>query len=65
MSLGLGARVRKPLAELPGDVRLDLHAQLSELTTATTTKRDPADVVGDYAASGHIWNVGATLTVGF
>ena len=65
MSVGVGARVMRPIAELPGDVRLDLHTQLIELVTATTQKRDPADVVGDYVASGHIWNVGATLTVGF
>ena len=65
MSAGVGARVMRPIAELPGDVRLDLHTQLIELVTATTRKGDPADVVGDYVASGHIWNVGATLTVGF
>lgn len=65
MSLGLGLRALAPIAELPGDVRLDAHAQLSELVTATTRKADPADLVGDFTAGGHIWNVGATLTVGF
>ncbi len=65
MSIGLGLRAIAPIAELPGDVRLDAHAQLSELVTATTRKADPADLVGDYTAGGHIWNVGATLTVGF
>ncbi len=65
MSLGLGARAVAPIAELPGDLRLDAHAQLSELVTDTTRKADPADLVGDYTAGGHIWNVGATLTVGF
>jgi len=65
MSLGLGLRALAPIAELPGDVRLDGHVQLSELVTTTTQKADPADLVGDYTAGGHIWNVGATLTVGF
>jgi long-chain fatty acid transport protein len=64
-SFGLGARVLAPLRELPGDVRLDAHVQLSELADGTTVKRDPADLVGDYTATGHIWNVGGTLTVGF
>ena len=64
-SLGLGARLVAPIKELPGDVRLDAHAQLSELVEATTKKADAADLVGDYTATGHIWNVGATLTVGF
>lgn len=65
VSLGLGGRAIAPIRELPGDVRLDVHAQLSVLTTATTLKSDPADTVGDYTAGGHIWNLGATLTVGF
>lgn len=65
MSLGAGVRLLAPSAVLPGDVRLDAHAQLSELPTATTTKNSPADLVGDFAAGGHIWNVGATATVGF
>jgi Outer membrane protein transport protein (OMPP1/FadL/TodX) len=65
MSFGLGGRALSPLRELPGDVRLDAHVQLSELASGATIKRDPADLVGDYTATGHIWNVGATLTVGF
>jgi long-chain fatty acid transport protein len=64
-SFGLGVRAIAPARELPGDVRLDAHVQLSELADGTTWKRDPADLVGDYTATGHIWNVGATLTVGF
>jgi hypothetical protein len=65
VSAGLGIRLIKIIPELPGDVRLDGHAQLSELVTATTLKQDPSDLVGDYTAGGHIWNVGGTLTVGF
>ena len=65
VSLGLGVRVLAPLSVLPGDVRFDVHTQLSELTSGVTTKRDPADFIGDYTAGGHLWNVGATMTVGF
>jgi long-chain fatty acid transport protein len=65
VSLGAGVRLIAPSAVLPGDVRLDAHAQLSELASATTAKSDPADLVGDYTAGGHIWNVGGTATVGF
>jgi long-chain fatty acid transport protein len=65
VSAGFGVRAIAPIRELSGDVRLDAHAQLSELVGETTRKTDPADLVGDYTAAGHIWNVGATLTVGF
>jgi len=65
VSGGLGARLISPMPEVPGDVRLDVHVQRSELVGATTPKTDPADLVGDYTAAGHIWNLGATLTVGF
>jgi long-chain fatty acid transport protein len=65
VAAGLGLRLLAPARVLPGDVRLDVHAALSELPTATTLKRDPADLVGDYTAGGHIWNLGVTATVGF
>jgi long-subunit fatty acid transport protein len=64
-SLGIGVRLVKLLRELPGDVRIDGHAQLSALFDGTTLKSNPADLVGDYTAGGHIWNVGGNLTVGF
>ncbi|MGH7327585.1 MAG: OmpP1/FadL family transporter, partial [Polyangiaceae bacterium] len=64
-SAGLGVKLNAPIRELPGDVRLDLHAQLSELPNGTTTKADPSDLVGDYTAGGHIWSMGFTTTVGF
>jgi long-chain fatty acid transport protein len=64
-SAGLGVRLVAPIAELPGDVRFDVHAQYSDLAEATTHKSDAADLVGDYTARGHIWNVGANLAVGF
>jgi long-chain fatty acid transport protein len=65
VSAGLGLRLVKPGALLPGDVRFDAHAQLSILPTSTTTKDDASDPVGDYTAGGHIWNVGLMATVGF
>jgi long-subunit fatty acid transport protein len=65
ISTGVGVRVIHPGAVLPGDVRFDVHGQLSVLPTATTVKSDPSDLVGDYTAGGHIWNVGASATVGF
>jgi long-chain fatty acid transport protein len=65
VSLGLGGRAIELIPELPRDVRLDLHAQLSELPTGTTLKTSPTDLTGDYTAGGHIWNLGATLTAGF
>jgi long-chain fatty acid transport protein len=65
ISAGLGARLMAPMKELPGDVRLDAHAQLSELPTGTTLKSNPADTTGDYTAGGHIWNVGVSATLGF
>jgi Outer membrane protein transport protein (OMPP1/FadL/TodX) len=64
-SFGLGARGMDLLAELPRDLRLDGHVQLSELPTATTVKSNPADLVGEYTAGGTMWNVGVTLTMGF
>lgn len=65
VSLGLGVRTRRAFGSLAFDARLDLHAQLSILPEAVTHKADPSDFVGDYAAGGHIWNLGATLSVGF
>jgi hypothetical protein len=65
VSAGLGVRLMDLLREIPGDMRFDVHAQLSILPTEATLKADPSDFVGDYTAGGHIWNVGGTLTVGF
>jgi long-chain fatty acid transport protein len=64
-SLGLGVRARELLPELPRDLRLDGHVQLSELPTTTTVKSNPADLVGNYTAGGTLWNVGVTLAMGF
>ena len=65
LSLGVGARFPAPIEELPGEVRLDLHGAYSLFPTRTTTKDSPADFVGNYTASGHQTNIGATLGVGF
>ena len=62
---GLGVRLVAPGALIPGDVRLDAHAQLSVLPTGATLKADASDPVGDYTAGGHIWNVGLMATVSF
>ncbi len=64
-SMGLGLRFIHLLDELPGDIRIDGHAQLSEVIEAETIKTNPADLVGNYTAGGHIWNLGGMLTVGF
>jgi long-chain fatty acid transport protein len=65
MSIGAGVAVDKPVTILPGDLRFDVHAQLMVLPVAVTTKTDPSDLVGDYSAGGYIWNLGATMMVGF
>jgi long-subunit fatty acid transport protein len=65
ISTGLGVRLLHPGAVLPGDVRFDVHGQLSVLPDVTIVKSDPSDLVGNYTAGGHIWNVGASATVGF
>jgi hypothetical protein len=65
MTVGVGFQVDKPVAILPGDLRFDLHAQLHVLPFSVTTKTDPSDLVGDYSAGGYIWNLGATMAVGF
>jgi long-chain fatty acid transport protein len=64
-SLGVGVKLNEPFEELAGNVRLDVHAQYSQLVSEVTRKADPADLVGDYSAGGHVWSFGATLGVGF
>jgi len=65
VSFGLGGTLRGVARELPGSISLDLHLAFSQLTSATTEKRDPSDLVGDYRAGGHFVNVGVTLGVAF
>ncbi len=65
MALGAGLAVDKPVSFLPGDLRFDVHAQLNVLPESITMKSNPADLVGDYSAGGYIWNLGATMLVGF
>jgi long-chain fatty acid transport protein len=65
VSAGIGLRLASPSSVLAGDVTIDAHAQLSVLPTATTTKASAADLVGDFTAGGHIWNVGASAGVQF
>lgn len=65
LSLGLGLRLPSLGEWLPGELRWDVHGQLHVLTSEVTVKDDPTDAVGDYEASGHITNVGTSLTLGF
>jgi long-chain fatty acid transport protein len=65
MAIGAGILIDKPVTVLPGDVRFDVHAQVDVLPTSITTKDNPADLVGDYSAGGYIWNLGATMVLGF
>ncbi len=65
LSAGLGVRLEEISDVLLGDVRFDIHAQVSILPSTTTLKSDPSDLVGDMTAGGHIWNFGAAATVGF
>ena len=65
LSAGTGLRLMAPIAELPGDVRLDVHAAYAILPQRTTYKDNAADFVGDYTASGRMVTLGATLALGF
>jgi len=65
IAIGAGITIDKPISILPGNVRFDVHAQFDVLPTSVTEKSDPADLVGDYTAGGFIWNLGATMVVGF
>lgn len=65
MSLGAGVVLHRPLAELPGALRIDLHGQVSVLPEVVVEKESPTELIGDYRAGGAMVNLGATLTVGF
>lgn len=65
ISLGIGGTFSRLLPELPGSLTIDGHVQMSVLPTETTMKTSAADLVGDYTAGGHIWNVGATVGFAF
>lgn len=65
LSAGVGLRLLRPLAELPGELRIDAHVQWSILPERVTRKDNPADFVGDFHAGGSILALGGTLGVGF
>ena len=65
LSLGAGLIVNAPFAELPGQIQLDVHGQLSLLPERITHKDNPADFVGDYRASGTMVGLGSTLSAVF
>ncbi|WP_437994238.1 hypothetical protein [Sorangium sp. So ce145] len=57
-SLGAGVVLNRPLEELPGSLRIDLHGQLSVLPDVAVENDNPADFVGDYRADGTMLNLG-------
>ncbi|WP_437563982.1 OmpP1/FadL family transporter [Sorangium sp. So ce542] len=65
LSLGAGVILNRPLPELPGSLRIDVHGQLSVLPEVVVEKDNPADFVGDYRADGTMVNLGATVTAAF
>lgn len=65
LSVGTGLRLIRPILELPGDLRLDIHGQYSILPERLMHKKNPADFIGDYRAGGNIVALGATLSAGF
>lgn len=62
---GVGLSLHHLVEELPGDLRLDVHAQLSILPETPTRKESAADFVGDYRQRGRILSLGTTLGVAF
>jgi long-subunit fatty acid transport protein len=65
LAFGTGIRLSSLLPELPSDIRLDVHGAYMVFPERKVKKDSPADFVGDYVASGHQTNVGATLGMGF
>lgn len=64
-SAGLGVRLHDLTAELPGDVKLDVHAMYSYLPERLTQKSSAANPIGDYRAGGTIWSLGFTTGLVF
>jgi long-chain fatty acid transport protein len=62
---GLRLRVGDGAPELPRELRLDAHAALSAFPRITVAKDNPADLVGDYTAGGHIVTWGFSAEVAF
>jgi long-subunit fatty acid transport protein len=65
ISAGLGLRLHDIAAEIPGDVKLDVHAQYSHLPTRLTQKSSAANPIGDYRAGGSMWSLGFTTGLVF
>lgn len=64
-SAGLGVRLHDITSAIPGDVKLDVHAQYSHLPERLTHKSSPANPIGDYRAGGNIWSLGFTTGLVF
>lgn len=64
-SAGIGLRLHNIAQEIPGDVKLDIHAQYSYLPERMTQKASAANPIGDYRAGGTIWSLGFTTGLVF
>lgn len=62
---GLGIKLADVAAELPGDLRFDVHGMLSVIPERLTLKSSGSDRIGDYRSNGQVWLVGTTLGLVF
>jgi hypothetical protein len=65
VTLGFGLTLNAPAEEMPGSLHLDAHGLFSIFPERSMLKDNPADFVGDYRASGHIFGGGGTLRAVF
>ncbi len=65
MSAGLGVQWHVKSHIYSGTLSFDTHLQWSELVSQVFEKNNPADFIGDYRASGHILNYGASIAAQF
>lgn len=65
VTLGFGLTLNAPGEVLPGSLHLDVHGLFSIFPERSMLKDNPADFVGDYRASGHIFGGGGTLRAVF
>ncbi len=64
-SLGMGVVLKDVAKEIPGDVKLDIHGQYSQLPERLTMKSSAATGIGDYTAGGSIYSIGFTTGLVF
>jgi long-chain fatty acid transport protein len=63
IAAGVGLLLRPGLSFFQGEVAIDLHGALMLLPERLTTKKNPADFVGDFRQRGRQTNLGATLSL--